>query len=274
MHTPWGAAQTQRQLGDGVIQVSTASHGGIHLSPTRNAHVHKAWRDRQGWYEEDSDWAVAALTFPNLFTADQAVDAHRLAKEWMPDQYEQVFGVPVLPAESYIRREQIFYRDNADRFVATAAWGHRNYAVGRVPVPPGMVGVVARRGGRGNPGGVEEYFLVPESEYAKRDTVGFVIDEEFHGDWPPASADPDADGLVLVFTGGPKTPYTEVVDGRKVPSTWPVYVLATGERVGEVWRNRAGRWTAYARPGGAHPDGIGQDSREAAAAAPGWRIAD
>lgn len=179
MNTPWGQAQTKEQLGFGVIQVTTAGHGGIHVSPTRNVHVHPVWRNKGGWYEEDCAWAIVAVTFPDLFTEEHRIIAHRVAKDWFPDAYERVFAVQLLPAESYQRREDLFYRDNADRFIAVAAWSSDNSSR-PAPIPAGMVGVLARRGGTANPGGPTAYFLVREGEYSGSK---FVINEERHADW-------------------------------------------------------------------------------------------
>lgn len=183
MFTPWGNSQTVKTLGDGVVEVDTAAHGGVHLTPARNAQVHTAWRDKNGWYEEDVEWAIVALTFPNLYEPVYVIMAHRVAKDWMPDQYERVFKVAVLPAESVERRDQIFRAATADKLVATTAWGYRNNYGPRVDVPTGMVGVCARRGGHGgDPDAEERWFLVPEQEY--RAGNRFVIDEGRHVEWP------------------------------------------------------------------------------------------
>ncbi len=102
--TPWGPSCTELHLGPGLIEVTTASHGGISVDPLLNVHIHDAWRDRSGWYERDADWVSVALTFPNRFPAERVIEAHQVAKDWHPDQYEQVFRVTVLPGESRIRR--------------------------------------------------------------------------------------------------------------------------------------------------------------------------
>lgn len=195
MHTPWGAAQTQTRIARGIIQVSTAGHGGIHLSSTLNAKVHPAWRDRKGWYEEDCEWAFVALTFPQHFKPEHVEQAHKSAKGSYPDQYEQVFGVKVTAEESHVRAEQEFRVVNAQRWVVDAAWGYRNDKRGRIPVPEGMVGVVARRPADKGAGD-ERWFLVPEAEYDGRHVGGsgrfatvvrdlhFLIDEERHQPWP------------------------------------------------------------------------------------------
>lgn len=187
MRTPWGIAQSENTIAEGVTIVTTVGHGGIKLGAARNRHVHKAWRQAGGWYEEDDDWAIVALTFPNLFPEDHVIEAHCLAKDWHPDEYEQVFGVKVLLAESYERREHLFYDTHAGRWLATAAWGYRNNHAHRVPVPEGMVGVVARLGGRRGTDPTERWFLVPAAEYSTRyGDWSFVVDEQRHAEWPAA----------------------------------------------------------------------------------------
>ena len=39
LHTPWGPAQEIVELAEGVLRVSTASHGGLKLSPERWAEL-------------------------------------------------------------------------------------------------------------------------------------------------------------------------------------------------------------------------------------------
>lgn len=70
MQTPWGQSQTVETIADGITHVTTASHGGIHLSPERFAQMppeyQKTWAGAP-WYEEDCDWAKVAVTFPEYF---------------------------------------------------------------------------------------------------------------------------------------------------------------------------------------------------------------
>ena len=74
--TPWGPSQYQKQKAKGIIFYSTASHGGYHLSPSRQSVVEKRlpmFSTFTGgpWYEEDSDVAVVVLAFPELFSASE-----------------------------------------------------------------------------------------------------------------------------------------------------------------------------------------------------------
>lgn len=76
--TPWGDPQTTEILAPGIVQFTTASHGGIWLSPERNAQVPRRLKRRtfmrnglRGWYEEDYDVEIvfgvfgSGLAFPS-----------------------------------------------------------------------------------------------------------------------------------------------------------------------------------------------------------------
>jgi hypothetical protein len=81
MHSPWGAVQTATELAPGITSVTTASHGGIKLSAARYAKMPKAFKSTPyssgGWYEEDCDWAMVAVTFPEAFSAEAVQAAKR-----------------------------------------------------------------------------------------------------------------------------------------------------------------------------------------------------
>jgi hypothetical protein len=70
--TPWGHAQSQKTVAAGIVRYETASHGGYELSHARLAEMpadlraFKPWAG-EGWYEEDCDWAVICLAFPQHF---------------------------------------------------------------------------------------------------------------------------------------------------------------------------------------------------------------
>lgn len=174
--TPWGTSDYSKKYAPGVIFYGTPSHGGYHLCATKNALVHEAWRRKDGWYEEDCDWAIVALTFPELF-AEHLAHARSTAKNWYPDAYTVVTGLPVGLEDSSVLRKREFDAWHAKDFVVVAAWG--DWAEG---VPAGMVGVVATLGGdRAAPGA---WFLVPAAEYEGRREFGFVIDPARHAECP------------------------------------------------------------------------------------------
>lgn len=70
--TPWGEADHVEHIADGITRYSTPGHGGYGLSAARLASMPPAlravptWAGR-GWYEEDVDWALVALAFPDHF---------------------------------------------------------------------------------------------------------------------------------------------------------------------------------------------------------------
>ena len=174
--TPWGVAQESTQLCRGIVQYSTAGHGGIHVSPSLNAQIHEAWRVANGWYEEDCDWAIVAYHFPAVFPKEQAA-AIRTLKAYNPDEYATVTGKRVKLSESHKLQERAFRKlHKADLMVISAvgAW-HDN-------VPAGMVGVTAALGGRDERGHYGELrnFLVPAEEYHGRSGLLFVVSPERH----------------------------------------------------------------------------------------------
>lgn len=70
--TPWGEADDVIKLADGMVRVSTPSHGGIWLSERRRAQMpHPLGRIETyagaNWYEEDCDAYLVILAFPELF---------------------------------------------------------------------------------------------------------------------------------------------------------------------------------------------------------------
>lgn len=71
---PWGAVQYWYAIAEGIIQVSTASHGGILLSPDRWDEFGDRIRDFVPWagaqaFEEDCDACAVVLAWPDLFPA-------------------------------------------------------------------------------------------------------------------------------------------------------------------------------------------------------------
>ena len=86
-NTPWGKPDQQKQIAEGIVKVCTPSHGGIWLSPQRRADMPKQYRDiptfaGANWYEEDCDWALVALSFPQYFDQN-AVTAATETLTWL-----------------------------------------------------------------------------------------------------------------------------------------------------------------------------------------------
>ena len=87
--TPWGRVQQLSMIADGIWQVSTASHGGIWLSPDRLAQVRFDWAAYAeswahgwgpGWFEEDVAACAVVATWPSLFA--------QLGADWQAVQAE------------------------------------------------------------------------------------------------------------------------------------------------------------------------------------------
>jgi hypothetical protein len=64
-NTPWGIAESDDELAEGIILYSTDVHGGIWLSPERQEELgySKNWLNTAEWWEEDHDWAVPYAFF-------------------------------------------------------------------------------------------------------------------------------------------------------------------------------------------------------------------
>jgi len=179
LSTPWGIADYQEQLAEGIISCSTSSHGGIYVSPELNVKIHEAWRTKDGFYEEDCEWGVVAFTFPEAFPKDNRADIIKHLKNWMPSDYMAATGEQVTEDESYILSKECFQTRNANNYLPLSAFGDWHEKV-----PEGFVAVHAGRGGRLSSGMFPEdtkYFLVPASEYRVGD---FVIDEARHKEIP------------------------------------------------------------------------------------------
>ena len=45
------------------------------------------------WYEEDCDWSIVAVAFPQFFKPEDVTHAMATLKGWKPALYEQVVGM-------------------------------------------------------------------------------------------------------------------------------------------------------------------------------------
>ena len=89
--TPWGPAQDVDPVADGLAFVSTASHGGFHVSRERLRMIDAAFPahrlepfENGPWFEEDCRAAYVVATFPELFPA-RALERARDMLEWLED---------------------------------------------------------------------------------------------------------------------------------------------------------------------------------------------
>ena len=170
-HTPWGVSQGATVYAEGVVSHSTAGHGGFKLSAERNRQVHPMLRSRGGWYEEDAEWAIVALTFPHLFTSHERRNAERTIKDSWPDAWETIFGTILQPGESYEKDRRAFEAAHAaDWIVISAITSDRR---------KGFVEGVATLAGKRGQAVEERRFLIPSDEY-NVGRFGFVINPDRH----------------------------------------------------------------------------------------------
>lgn len=182
-HTPWGPSQGGTAYAEGVTAHSTAGHGGFKLSAERSSKVHPTLRSAGGWYEEDAEWAIVAISFPHLFTASERRCAEATLKDSWPDCWEAIFGTILAPGESREKDRRAFEAEHADDWIVVSAITSEQKS--------GFVECVAMPGGRR--GAEERRFLVPASEY-KAGRFGFVIDPDRHADYAGPSSFADGHG--------------------------------------------------------------------------------
>ncbi|MBP2449813.1 DUF7007 domain-containing protein [Rhizobium leguminosarum] len=169
-NTPWGASQGATIYAEGIVSHSTADHGGIKLSTERNRLVHPMLRQNSGWYEEDVEWAIVALTFPRLFTAYEQKCADRTIRESIPDAWEAIHGRVLNAGESIEKDRRDFEKQHVGDWIVISAITSDH--------EKGFVEVVAVLGGNRRSEG--RRFLVDSEEYAGRGRFGFVLDETRH----------------------------------------------------------------------------------------------
>ncbi len=179
MNTPWGSSQQIEEIAPGIIFVSTTGHGGYGIAKELWLKMPSPYRS-EGivtrecfWYEEDCDWALVVLSFPEHFSKNIHDAAITTAKTWHPYSYEKVTGTEVPAEESYIKQRDIFYKQNLDNLIVFCA----------KQMPNNMVKCYAGKfdiQGNRLKNYPEKIFLVPDDEYAKRSSFGFIIDPNNH----------------------------------------------------------------------------------------------
>ena len=120
--TPWGAAQWVSHTAPGIVQASTAGHGGVKLSKERNKTIPPALRTSSGWYEEDCEAAIVGMYHPEAFPHLGPDHDHAASvREWFPDEYEAATGETVTAEQSRVRAEAEWRAAHAGDLVAVSA---------------------------------------------------------------------------------------------------------------------------------------------------------
>lgn len=195
--TPWGSAQYVSRPAPGIVSVGTAGHGGIKLSPERNAEIPAPLRKRSGWYEEDTESNIVGMFHPEAFPHyrnEEAADQNEwrrsqceaAVKNWFPDEYEKATGkaVPVEESSVLQRRAEIdgraaFRAAHANEYVSLGN-GLTPSALSNKWIPDGYAVTEARIDATGE----TRHFLVPQSEVIENKMWGaqVVLDPSRHLD--------------------------------------------------------------------------------------------
>jgi len=166
--TPWGMSDQKKRIAVGIMFYGTPSHGGFHVSAKKNELIPSYFRSKDGWYEEDTEWAFVALSFPQYFSQQDSEDAALTVKNYWYEKYEEHFNVVLAPGESRDKDEKMFYEQHKNDWVAISASNADNH---KVAVYASLGGIRDFENAR--------VFLVPAIEYAQRG-VAFVIDLDKH----------------------------------------------------------------------------------------------
>jgi len=107
-NTPWGHPQQQHENAEGITTVSTARHGGIHLSPARWQTFRQLFPTFQPfagiqWLEEDCDCALAALAFPSAFSTQAVANAVDMVQNYGGDYFKEPKAWLATPAAERVR---------------------------------------------------------------------------------------------------------------------------------------------------------------------------
>ncbi len=139
MNTPWGPAQSQRAIAPGIIEVSTASHGGLALSAARWQELNERLPGLKsfagpGWLEEDCDYNLAVLAWPDLWPREDYIGAffavrHLEGRDENTEDWK-VQGARMLAAEFERKHKADFLRGS----MATGAGLKRGWSVWFRPV--------------------------------------------------------------------------------------------------------------------------------------------
>ncbi|MBV9709517.1 MAG: hypothetical protein JO011_01235 [Ktedonobacteraceae bacterium] len=100
MHTPWGRAQTQHQLADGVFWVTTEVHGGllIEIKQAEETLSEKALSIGKRWndfltFEQEKDMMVVFYEHPEWYPWMEEELVEQLAEESLRRDHPNYFAL-------------------------------------------------------------------------------------------------------------------------------------------------------------------------------------
>lgn len=212
--TPWGPAQHEERVAEGIVFVPTDGHGGYRLSEERNRAIPAPYRSRNRWYEEDCEQHIVAFYHADAFTrpSDESTRDERLAYEdeslrrWYPNQWEKVNGRSLEPGESHEKDRQRWGADNADEYVVRS----------QQTIEDGLILVTARRESTGDE---DRFILTPEQRDAARDEVADEYGNDGRFRVPAgvkAQPRPEPEPLKPAYTTVPSTDGLTAAAAKKV----------------------------------------------------------
>ena len=90
MRTPWGESDRVEVITPGLYFITTPSHGGYKVDSPLLDRIPLEWRQAsfngnglRGWFEEDCDWSMVALTFLELFSDSTKNTAKLTFDHWI-----------------------------------------------------------------------------------------------------------------------------------------------------------------------------------------------
>lgn len=175
MMTPWGRADSQKELLPHIYSVSTPSHGGIMIAKSEAKVRLSPAAQKHGWswgnwlcYEEDCEWAIVAWEVPGIwpnffcrFEGDVKEYILQTLSSWNADFLLEI-GVVPSPVE-YARwqaqkQEETMYSQKSPDLIVSA-WGE--WDTNR----PGVVRVQTADG--------KDHFVTSDS-YSNRDGLNLL----------------------------------------------------------------------------------------------------
>jgi hypothetical protein len=92
----WGTVDSEQVFAEGLVLVSTPSHGGFILSEEMNARIPQSLKEMSfcqqgldGYYEEDEDWSIVVSQLPEYFEEDLVEQARITAKALVKRKLEK-----------------------------------------------------------------------------------------------------------------------------------------------------------------------------------------
>jgi hypothetical protein len=190
--SPWGQVQSHTVMAPGIVSVTTAGHGGIHLDPWRVRQMPRTL-GKQAWYEEDCEWSKPIVAFAAEFDQKTVESAKATLRGWFPHAYEAHFQEVIPPGMSGVKDRETYAQQHENDYLAVAAWGAgKGFRRGvDLIIPDGKVLVEACLGRHHHDhpsyngldaltlsaGGHESaYFLVDRPQYDSRSAQPLVMD--------------------------------------------------------------------------------------------------